>query len=87
MRWGWTVGTSVPAELIEAALLDYSALLAAAAFVSIGLGVLLAFLLWQRLQRPLTALGASARRPKGERRESALRILRNRFLSLIAQIA
>jgi signal transduction histidine kinase len=61
LRWGWTVGTSVPAEIIEAALLDSSALLAAAAFVSIGLAVLFAFLLARRIQRPITALGASAR--------------------------
>jgi signal transduction histidine kinase/CheY-like chemotaxis protein len=61
LRWGWTVGTSVPAEIIEAALLDSSALLAAAAFVSIGLAVLFAFLLSRRIQRPITALGASAR--------------------------
>jgi signal transduction histidine kinase len=61
LRWGWTVGTAVPAQLIEAALLDSSALLAAAAFVSIGLAVLFAFVLARRIQRPITALGASAR--------------------------
>ncbi len=61
VRWGWTVATSVPAEIIEAALLDSSAMLAAAAFVSIGLAVLLAFLLSRRVQRPITALGACAR--------------------------
>ena len=61
VRWGWTVATSVPAVIIEAALLDSSALLAAAAFVSIGLAVLLAFLLSRRIQRPISALGASAR--------------------------
>lgn len=61
VRWGWTVATSVPAAIIEAVLLDSSALLAAAAFVSIGLAVLLAFLLSRRIQRPITALGASAR--------------------------
>ena len=61
VRWGWTVATAVPAEIIEAALLDSSALLAAAAFLSIGLAVLLAFLLSRRIQRPITALGRSAR--------------------------
>ncbi|HSN21036.1 MAG TPA: hypothetical protein VLS49_10170, partial [Usitatibacter sp.] len=61
VRWGWTVGTAVPAEIIEAVLLDSSALLAAAAFLSIGLAVLLAFVLSRRIQRPVTALGASAR--------------------------
>ena len=38
VRWGWTVATSVPAVIIEAALLDSSALLAAAAFVSTSPG-------------------------------------------------
>jgi signal transduction histidine kinase len=61
VRWGWTVATAVPAEIIEAALLDSSALLAAAAFLSIGLAVLLAFVLARRIQRPITSLGASAR--------------------------
>jgi signal transduction histidine kinase len=61
VRWGWTVGTAVPAEIIEAVLLDSSALLAAAAFLSIGLAVLLAFVLSRRIQRPVTALGVSAR--------------------------
>ncbi|HET9471168.1 MAG TPA: histidine kinase dimerization/phospho-acceptor domain-containing protein, partial [Usitatibacter sp.] len=60
VRWGWTVATGVPARLIEAALLDSSALLAAAAFVSIGLAVLLAFVFGRRIQRPITALGISA---------------------------
>jgi len=61
LRWGWTVATSVPAQIIEAVLLDSSAMLAAAAFASIGLAVLLAFLLSRRIQRPITALGGSAR--------------------------
>jgi len=60
VRWGWTVATGVPARLIEAALLDSSALLAAAAFVSIGLAVLLAFVFGRRIQRAVTALGFSA---------------------------
>jgi len=61
LRWGWTVATAVPAELIEATLLDSSALLAAAAFLSIGLAVLLAFVFGRRIQKPVMALGASAR--------------------------
>jgi signal transduction histidine kinase len=61
VRWGWTIATGVPARLIEAALLDSSALLAAAAFVSIGLAVLLAFVFGRRIQKPITGLGVSAR--------------------------
>src|SRR6185437_12592292 len=61
LRWGWTVATAVPAELIEAALLDSSALLAAAAFLSIGLAVLLAFVFGRRIQQPVIALVRSAR--------------------------
>jgi signal transduction histidine kinase/ActR/RegA family two-component response regulator len=61
VRWGWTVATGIPARTVEAALLSSSAVLAAVAFVSIGVAILLAFLLGRRIQRPITALGDSAR--------------------------
>ncbi len=61
VRWGWTIVTGIPADTIEAALLDSSAMLAAAAFITIGLAVLLAFLFGRRIERPITALGDSAR--------------------------
>ena len=61
VRWGWTVVTGIPAAAVEAALLDSSALLASAAFVAIGLAVLLAFLFGRRIEWPITALGESAR--------------------------
>ena len=60
-RWGWTVATGIPARSVEAALLNSSAVLAAVAFVSIGVAILLAFLLGRRIQRPITALGDCAR--------------------------
>ncbi len=60
-RWGWTVATGVPASAIEAVVLRSSAALALAAFASIALAVLLAFLIGRRIQRPIVALGASAR--------------------------
>ena len=61
LHWGWTIATGIPAATVEAALLDSSALLAAAAFLSIGLAVLLAFVFGRRIQRPIKALGESAR--------------------------
>ena len=60
-RWGWTVAAGVPAAVIEAALLKSSLLLAAAAFLSIGLAALLAFHFGRRIQRSIAALGAAAR--------------------------
>jgi signal transduction histidine kinase len=61
VRWGWTVAAGVPAAVIEAALLKSSLLLAAAAFLSIGLAALLAFHFGRRIQLSIATLGAAAR--------------------------
>ncbi len=61
VRWGWTIANGIPADTVEAALLDSSALLAGGAFITIGLAVLLAFLFGRRIEKPITALGDSAR--------------------------
>jgi len=60
-RWGWTVAAGVPAAVIEAALLKSSLLLAAAAFLSIGLAALLAFHFGRRIQLSIASVGAAAR--------------------------
>jgi signal transduction histidine kinase/CheY-like chemotaxis protein len=61
VRWGWTVATGVPAEIIEDVLRTPTLALAGGALFTIILAVMLAFVMGRRIERPVTALGDSAR--------------------------
>jgi signal transduction histidine kinase len=61
IRWGWTVGTGIPAANVEDVLRESSLLLGGGALLTLGLAVLLAFVFGRRIERPVTALGDSAR--------------------------
>jgi signal transduction histidine kinase len=61
LRWGWIVATGIPAESIEAVLRVPTIALAGGAILTMALAVILAFVMGRRIERPVTALGASAR--------------------------
>jgi signal transduction histidine kinase len=61
IRWGWTIGTGIPAANVEDVLRESSMLLAIGALLTMTLAVILAFLFGRRIERPVTALGDSAR--------------------------
>lgn len=61
VRWGWTVATGIPAKSVEEALRESSLLLIGAAALTVALAVVLALLFGRRIERPVAALGRSAR--------------------------
>jgi signal transduction histidine kinase len=61
IRWGWTIGTGIPAANVEDVLRESSMLLAIGALLTMALAVILAFLFGRRIERPVMALGDSAR--------------------------
>jgi signal transduction histidine kinase len=61
VRWGWVVATGIPASTLDAAVRGSSIALASGALLTIALAVALAFFMGRRIERPVTALGASAR--------------------------
>jgi signal transduction histidine kinase len=61
VRWGWTIGTGVPAAVVEEVLRESSLFLAGGVLLTFCVAVLLAFLFGRRIEQPVTALGESAR--------------------------
>jgi signal transduction histidine kinase len=61
VRWGWTVATGVPIEVIEDVLRGSTWALAGGALLSGALAFALAFVVGRRIERPITALGGAAR--------------------------